>query len=69
MHVDRSVHQQNISMPYTANEQDTEPLQIVTGCEAIEYLNVTIVARSTPEMEDPERFFKTVTFKTHRYNY
>jgi hypothetical protein len=54
-------------MPDTAYKQNPEPFQIVTGCKAIEDLNIAIIARSTSEVEDPERFFEAVTFKPHSF--
>ena len=36
-------------------------------CKAIKYLNIAIIAGGSSEVEDPERFFEAIIFKTHDY--
>ena len=52
-------------MPYTANEEYSKPLKVMPGRKAIKDLDIAVIAGSSAKMKDPERFFKTVTFKTH----
>ena len=52
-------------MPYTSDKQNSESFKIVPGREAVEYLNITIIAGSSSKMEDPERFLEAIIFKPH----
>jgi hypothetical protein len=52
-------------MPYASDEQNTKTLQIMPWSKTIKYLNITIIAGGSSEMEEPERFFEAITFKTH----
>lgn len=56
-------------MPDTANKQYTKPFQIMPGGQAIEDLNIAIIAGCPTKVEDPERFFETEAFKAHVIKY
>ena len=42
--VDRSVHQQHIGVPDTAHENHTETFHIKFWCEAIQDLDIAVIA-------------------------
>jgi len=52
-------------MTYTANEEYSKPLKVMSGRKAIKDLDIAVIAGSSAKMKDPERFFETETFKTH----
>ena len=52
-------------MSDAANQKYPEPFQIVSWRQAIEDLNITIIAGGSSEVEDPERFFEAIIFKSH----
>ena len=52
-------------MPDTSDQKNTKTFKIMPWCEAIKYLNITIIAGGSSKMEDPERFFKAIIFKPH----
>ena len=54
-------------MPHTPYQQNAKPLQIVTGCKAVENLNIAVIAGCSSEVEDPQGLFEAIIFKTHDY--
>jgi hypothetical protein len=53
----------------TSNQQNPKSFKIMSRGQTIKYLNITIIAGGTSKMEDPERFFKAIIFKTHDEKY
>ena len=52
--VDGSVHQQHIGMPDTSNKQHSESFHIKPWRQAIQDLNVTVIAGSSAKVEQPK---------------
>jgi len=52
-------------MPDASDQENTKTFKIMPWGEAIKYLNITIIARGSSKMENPERFFKAIIFKPH----
>ena len=55
-------------MPDTSDQQNAKTFQIMSWGKTIKYLNITIIAGGSSKMEDPERFFKAIIFKSHDIN-
>ena len=56
-------------MPDTPYQQNAKTFKIVPWGKTIKYLNITIIAGGSSKMENPERFFKAIIFKTHVVKY
>jgi len=52
--VDGARHQQHVGMPDTSYQKHPKTLHIETGCKAVEQLYVTVIARCSGKMKEPQ---------------
>jgi hypothetical protein len=53
MSINRTIHKQNIGMPYTSYQQNAKALKIMFWRKTIKYFYITIIAGGSSEVEDP----------------